>query len=215
MTADRPHTQIIVMAKAPRPGLAKTRLIPALGPAGAARLAQQMLVHAVAAAVESGVGDVTLCVTPDVHDPAFTALADAHGVRLIEQGAGDLGERMARAFAQVLQALQDGQRAVMIGTDAPAVDATMLRQATRALDTHDAVLAPAADGGYALIGLRQFHPALFDSMPWSTQALMARTRSALQALGLRHHELPTVHDVDEPQDLVHVPATWLNPPARP
>jgi glycosyltransferase A (GT-A) superfamily protein (DUF2064 family) len=122
---------------------------------------------------------------------------------------------MARAFAQVLQALQDGQRAVMIGTDAPAVDATMLRWAAQALDTHDAVLAPAADGGYALIGLRQFHPALFDSMPWSTQALMARTRSVLQALGLRHHELPTVHDVDEPQDLVHVPATWLNPPARP
>lgn len=202
-----PPTQLIVMAKAPRPGLAKTRLIPALGPEGAARLARHMLRHTMAAAVQSGVGEVTLCVTPDVHDPEFVELSRAHGVRLSPQGEGDLGQRMARAFAQ---ALQTGSRALMIGTDAPALDAAMLRQAAQALDTHDAVFAPAADGGYALIGLRQFHPQLFDNMPWSTPEVMARTRNVLHALGLRHHELATVHDVDEAQDLAHVPAAWLN-----
>ncbi len=113
---------------------------------------------------------------------------------------------MHRAFVRVL-ALHD--RAVMIGTDAPALDAACLRQALGALTEHDAVFVPALDGGYALVGLRRPQGCLFDGMAWSKAEVMARTRDRLKTAGLSWVELPPVADVDEPADLVHLPAGWL------
>lgn len=198
---------LIVFAKAPVAGRAKTRLIPALGAEGAAALAERMLEHALAAAVAAQPDAVELCVTPDAAHPLFRRLLQAHpDLRMTVQGEGDLGARMQRAFERVLRA---HDRALLIGTDAPAVDATLLRRAAVALDEHDAVLVPALDGGYALVGLRSPQPALFADMAWSTPQVMAATRDRLRAAGLRWAELPAVADVDEPQDLVHLPAGWL------
>lgn len=200
-------TPIIVMAKAPLPGLAKTRLIPALGANGAARLAERFLRETIAAALASGVGPVTLCGTPDDASlPCFADLLRAHDLHWLAQGSGDLGARMQRA---VTPALRDFGAALLIGTDAPALDAAYLRQATLALTTHDTVFAPTADGGYALIGLHQTAPALFDDMPWSTDAVMSTTRNRLNTSGVTIAELPMLHDIDQPEDLVHVPAHWL------
>jgi len=70
------------------------------------------------------------------------------------------------------------------------------------------VFGPAADGGYALVGLRRPAPGLFHGMRWSHARVMAQTRERLAALGLRHAELPLLHDIDEPADLVHLPADW-------
>ncbi len=95
-------TAIIVLDKAPVPGLAKTRLAPALGEAGAAALAERMLRHALAQAVAADVGPVELYAAPDASHPALQAAAAAQGVRLTEQGTGDLGLRMHRAFARSL-----------------------------------------------------------------------------------------------------------------
>lgn len=81
---------IIVMAKAPLPGVAKTRLIPALGAAGAAALAERMLEHAVQQAVAAQLGPVELCVTPDATHPAFKRLAQLPRVSVALQGGGDL-----------------------------------------------------------------------------------------------------------------------------
>ena len=195
-------TALIVMAKAPRTGLAKTRLIPALGAEGAARLAARLLDHAVAQAVAARLGTVHLFAAPDVTDPAFGTLAQRHGLQLHPQGEGDLGQRMQRAFAAVLAGVAP---ALMIGTDAPALDAAMLRAADAALAGHDAVFVPAHDGGYALIGLKHSAPWLFDDMPWSTAALMATTRLRAAAAGWRIAVLPPVHDIDEPADLAHLP----------
>lgn len=205
-------TTVIVFAKAPVPGLAKTRLAPALGPDGAAALAQRLLDHAVRQALESGLGPVDLCVTPDLHHPALAPLAVLPGVSLSDQGDGDLGERMAAAFNRVLAA---GGPALLIGTDAPSLDARYLRQAARALDTHDAVFGPAVDGGYVLAGLRRPAPALFQGMRWSHARVMADTRARLARAGLRHVELPTLHDIDEPADLCHLPAGWTGWPGGP
>lgn len=197
---------VIVMAKAPVAGLAKTRLIPALGAEGAAALAARMLAHAVGQALAAGLGPVMLCGAPDVSHPAFAALAPDPRVTLHAQGEGDLGARMQRAFERALAA---HARAVLIGTDAPALDAAVLRAAAAALATHDAVLAPAHDGGYALIGLQRPEPRLFEAMPWSTAQVMATTRERLRERGLRWHELPALHDIDEPADLVHLgPRGW-------
>ena len=216
---------VTVMAKAPLAGYAKTRLIPALGEEGAARLALYLLQTAVAHALAADIGPVTLCCTPDTLHPAFAALAAGGRVALDVQCAGDLGQRMSIALSTALSsarssamptapshALQRPCQALLIGTDAPALDAAHLRQAAAALQTHDAVVTPAADGGYALIGLRQPQPRLFDNMPWSTPQVMALTRQRLAACGLRWFEMPVLHDIDDAADLLHLPANW--PSAR-
>ena len=193
---------IALMAKAPLPGLAKTRLAPRLGPAGAAALAERLLDHAVAQAAVAAPGAVTLWVAPDDSHPAFQRQRTRHGVALRLQPEGDLGVRMLAVFSHRAPLL-------LMGTDAPALDAAMLRAAAAALQDHDAVFVPALDGGYALIGLQHPQPALFDAMPWSTPAVMALTRQRLAAAGLRHAELPPVPDIDEPADLAHLPPGWV------
>lgn len=198
---------VIVMAKAPVPGYAKTRLIPALGAAGAARLAARLLDHAMAQALSADLGVVNLCCAPNAREPAFAMWqAQAGGVQLTTQSPGDLGQRMSEAFAR---RLEQGGDALMIGTDAPALNAPMLQRAAAALHSADVVLVPALDGGYALIGLRRPLPELFADMPWSTSSLLHATRARLRDLGLCHTELPPVADIDEPADLQHLPSGWL------
>lgn len=200
-------TAIIVFAKAPVPGLAKTRLAPALGEAGAAALAERMLRQALAQAVAADVGPIELCAAPYTTHPALQAAAAAQGVRLTEQGTGDLGLRMHRALARSL--MRHG-RVLLIGTDAPALDAAVLRRAATALQDHDAVFVPALDGGYALVGQRRADPRWFSDMRWSQDRVMEDTRERLRAASVRWAELPAVADIDEPADLVHLPTDWLD-----
>lgn len=197
---------VIVFAKAPVAGFAKTRLIPALGAAGAAALARRLLDHALAQALAARLGPVDLCCAPDIDHPSFARLAARDGVVLSRQTLGDLGQRMAQALARALAATP---RALLIGSDVPALDAAVLQRAAGALDQADAVFVPAFDGGYALVGLRRPAPTLFDNMTWSTNQVMADTRQRLAAAGLRHVELPPLADIDGPADLVHLPAGWL------
>ena len=202
------RTRLIVMAKAPEPGAVKTRLIPALGADGAARLAERLLERAVDAAIASRLGEVVLACAPDTAHPAFAVQEVRRGVMLHPQGEGDLGRRMQRAFDEAFASGVEG--ALLIGTDVPALDAATLRRAHEVLRAADAVFVPAHDGGYALIGLRRHAPPrLFDAMPWSTPAVMALTRERLAASGLSHAELPAVHDIDEPADLAHLPPGWM------
>ena len=190
---------IVVMAKAPVAGLAKTRLAPALGAEGVATLARRMLVHAAEQAVAAGVGPVEICAAPDLAHEVFTALQQRFDLALHVQGDGDLGARMHRVF------VRHGRPLLLMGSDIPALDATLLRHAAAQLATHDAVFVPAHDGGYALVGLRAPCAALFENMAWSVPTVMAATRERLRAAGLRHAELPAVHDIDEAADLVHLP----------
>ena len=204
-----PRTQLIVMAKAPVAGFAKTRLIPSLGAAGAARLAHRLLTESMAQARGAGLGEVELCCAPDTSHPAFVAQAQLGGVRLTAQGNGDLGARMHQAF---VRGLARSPQVIVIGTDAPALNAAYLQAASAALSDTDAVIGPAADGGYALIGLHcrgRDWPRLFEHMPWSTERVLALTRERLAAGGLRHTELPTLFDIDEAVDLAHLPPGWL------
>jgi rSAM/selenodomain-associated transferase 1 len=143
-------TALIVFAKAPVAGRAKTRLIPALGAEGAAALAARLLDHALQQAADAGLDSLELCVAPDATHPRLQAAAARHGAALTLQGEGDLGARMQRALSRRL-ALHE--RVLLIGTDAPSLDANVLRAAAAALGGHDAVFVPALDGGYALVGL--------------------------------------------------------------
>lgn len=197
---------VIVFAKAPQAGFAKTRLIAALGAQGAAMLAERLMCATLEHALEADIGPVELCVTPDRTHPAFAVAAQHGSINLSDQGEGDLGERMARAFERVLCS---HDRALLIGTDAPRLDAPYLRTAAQALNEADAVFGPTADGGYALVGLRRPALELFTGMCWSNDQVMAHTRTRLVASRMRHVELPLLYDIDEPADLCHLPAQWL------
>jgi len=201
-------TALSIFAKTPVPGFAKTRLISALGAEGAAALAEKLLAHTVAQALATDFEYIELCITPDANYVRFDRLIAEGAGRLCRsgQGEGDLGARMNRALTR---ALTQHSGALLIGTDAPALDCQMLQAAASALASNDAVFVPSVDGGYALVGLTRPAPALFANMNWSTSRVMIETRERARCEGLRWIELPPVADVDEPADLGHLPEGWL------
>jgi rSAM/selenodomain-associated transferase 1 len=187
---------IAILAKAPVPGFAKTRLAAALGADGAAALQARLTARAVETAVAARLGPVTLWTAPDKTHPTFRALATAAGVALARQPKGDLGARM-------LAAMQAAEGPVLvIGTDCPALSAQHLRVAADVLRSGvDVVVVPVEDGGYALIGARQPQRGLFAAMPWSTPQVMDETRRRLSRLRLTWCEPSRLWDIDEPADL--------------
>jgi rSAM/selenodomain-associated transferase 1 len=198
MSASAEACVVAVFAKAPEPGQVKTRLIPRLGADGAARLHARLVWHAIETALASGVGAVQLWCAPTPSHPFFQELAVAHGLHLQRQCDGDLGGRMAEAFHRLLGRFS---RAILIGTDCPVRTAQDFELARDALDEgSDAVLGPAEDGGYHLIGLRRSEPRVFEGISWSTDCVLSQTRVRLSALGMRWHELPQRWDLDRPED---------------
>lgn len=191
---------VAILAKAPLPGFAKTRLIPVLGAEGAAALQARFIRATVRKALEAATGPVSLWCAPDPSHPLFVELGNDHDLRLQTQPDADLGVRMLFAFEEARGP------AIVIGTDCPPLDAAMLRVAAGMLGGQDGraadvVLAPARDGGYGLIGLRRPEPALFVDMAWSTPGVTHETRIRALASGLVLREVPEIWDVDEPEDL--------------
>lgn len=187
---------IAILAKAPIPGLAKTRLIPHLGADGAAALQRWLLQRTVAAAIAADIGPVTLWGTPTPDHPDFAPYKADAAVNLRQQPAGDLGERMHAAIAE--SATPGGT--LVIGTDCALLTPERLQQAAAALIEHDALIIPAEDGGYVLIGLRQADQRVFSGIAWSTGNVMAETRERLHALGWRWTEMSPLWDIDRPED---------------
>jgi hypothetical protein len=186
--------EIAILARAPLPGQAKTRLIPRLGADGAARLQGWLLARAVATAAAADLGPVVLwCAGPPDH-PDFRQCLGAGKVSLQVQPAGDLGVRMAAAAAKSPGGV------LIIGTDCPVLTPELLREAAVALERDDAVVFPAEDGGYVLIGMRRPAPELFAGIEWSTERVMAQTRERLLSLGWSWTEPATLWDVDRPAD---------------
>jgi rSAM/selenodomain-associated transferase 1 len=191
-------TRLLVFTKAPRPGAVKTRLIPLLGEAGAAALHMRLIERALATARAAATGPIELHCAPDCSDPFLRFCSEHYGVPLTPQADGDLGTRMAAAFEQ---ALACDRYAILIGTDCPALTARHLREARRTLAAGvEAVLIPAEDGGYALIGLTRCDQRVFAGVAWGEDCVMNQTRNRLSELGWRWRELETLWDVDRPED---------------
>jgi len=187
---------VAVLAKAPIAGFAKTRLIPVLGARGAAVLQERLVERAVETACAAAIGPVTLWTTPDESHPVFQSIGARLGITLARQADGDLGARMLAAITAANTCV------LLIGSDCPALTLDHLRAAADVLRHRaPAVVIPAEDGGYALIGLRTSEPALFSDMPWSTPLVMNETRRRLRTLGLTWREPVMLWDVDLPQDL--------------
>jgi hypothetical protein len=192
---------LIVFTRYPESGKAKTRLIPALGATGAAELHRQMAEHTLAQ-VRNLRSHLPLTIEIRFTGGDLAQMSAWLGTDLEygQQGTGDLGDRLSQAF---LSAFDRGFRSVvMIGTDCPALDKSVLITALQQLQHHELVLGPAADGGYYLIGLRQYHPELFQGIAWSSDRVFAQTCTIAQQLGLLvSTNLPVLRDVDYPEDL--------------
>jgi rSAM/selenodomain-associated transferase 1 len=190
---------IAVMAKAPVPGLAKTRLIPTIGAHAAAVLQERLTERALVAALAAGTGPVTLWCTPRTTHAVFRELGARLPVTLRQQPEGDLGRRM---LATIVAA--DGP-VLVTGTDCPALQPGHLHAAATAVrDGTDVVLIPAEDGGYVLIGMRALHAPLFDAIAWGGKTVLAKTRERITALGLTAVELDTLWDVDTDVDFARM-----------
>jgi len=191
-------TKLLVFTKSPRPGAVKTRLISLLGEEGAAALHARLIKRTLATARAAGLGDIELHCTPDCEDPFLRFCGGRYGISLVPQSEGNLGMRMTHALER---ALASATRAILIGTDCPALTVRHLRDADRILSTgQDAVFAPAEDGGYALIGLTRCDARLFENMVWGEANVMDETRERLSGLGWCWQELETLWDVDRPED---------------
>ena len=201
--------RIVVFAKAPLAGFAKTRLIPALGAEAAAALASRLLSHTLTQALAVRAGAVELCMTPAPDDPAWSRISLPEGIIRASQGEGNLGARMARAAHRIIAA---GESIVLIGTDCPSLTSDRLRAAAAALVDHDAVMIPALDGGYVLLGLSRHDRSVFEGIAWSTQSVAHQTRRRIAALGWSIHEAAPLQDIDEPADLRSLPKGWLVDP---
>lgn len=138
-------------------------------------------------------------------------LAASLGLEIARQGPGDLGERLARAFAR--SAEEGAEATVVVGADAPTLPADHVERAFALLrGGADVVLAPALDGGYVLLGARGASPEIFRGIAWGTDAVARETRE--RARGLRLEELPAWGDVDTIEDLARLSAETEAVPAR-
>ena len=195
------------MAKAPVPGAVKTRL--RLPLEEAAELQAAMIRDAIEKA--SSVAPVTVAASPAAELDSVRRLIP-RGTPVTAQPEGDLGHRM---FAGARELFDRGDGPILvIGTDAPTLPTSYLRDALQSLeDGSDVALTPSEDGGYVLIGLRKPHAALFDGIPWSTPRVHGQTIEAAHRAGLSVYETSPWHDVDEPEDLKRLRAELDREPA--
>lgn len=190
-----------VLAKWPQAGRAKTRLIPLLGPEGAAEAAMQLLLRTLRW-IDDGPADIPAVLWTDGGQAAdwqalLAGLKNPGRWTLLPQPAGHLGERMLLAMDHQLQRA-DG--ALLMGTDTPTLGWPHIRQVQDALRSHDAAFVPALDGGYVMVGMRRLCGSAFGPLDWGTAAVAGQTRRALQAAGCSQAWLAPEPDIDEPAD---------------
>ena len=193
-----PQSRILVFAKEPDPGRVMTRLIPLLGAQAAARLHSRFVHNTLDKACGAGLAPVELWCSPSIETAFFQDCLQRFDITLQLQATGDLGQRMHHATGD---ALGRGTSAVLVGTDCPGLRAADLEEALAALARGaGAVLGPARDGGYYLVGLSQPVPHLFDSLEWGTATVFPDTVRRLEDRDIGYHRLVERDDVDTPED---------------
>lgn len=196
--------KLVIFTRYPEPGKTKTRLIPALGPEGAADLQRQMTEYTLQQAKKLSYFhrenlDIEICFAGGDEAKMQAWLGRGEQITYHPQSAGDLGVRMLAAFTEAFNIGME--RVIMIGVDCPDLDAAILKQAFDQLQFHDLILGQAADGGYYLIGLRRLIPELFAGIDWGSDRVLAQTLAIAKKLGVSWQLLPELADIDRPEDL--------------
>jgi uncharacterized protein len=191
---------LIIFSRYPEPGKTKTRMIPALGALGAAELQREMTEHTLKTAIALKLSR-NLAIEVHFTDGNVQSMTKWLGKDFdyIAQVSGDLGNKMRSAFERAFTL--DNQRVVIVGIDCPDLNQKILTTAFNSLQHHDLVLGAAEDGGYYLIGLNQPIAQLFENITWGTEQVLNQTKNIAQQLKLNVHYLPTLADVDRPEDL--------------
>ncbi len=191
---------LIVFCREPRPGYCKTRLIPRLGAAGAARLAGAFLVDALAKCRALAPARLIIAATARdgvANSRCLRRIARRFDADLIDQGEGRLGERMARALAPYRH-----EGAILIGTDTPSLPAHLFEQSIARLRRAPVVVAPSLDGGYYLLGVRGEMPDVFRGIAWGSMRVFRQTLERLHRTGTRYALGPAWYDVDRFSDVL-------------
>lgn len=199
MSDEFPEALLIQFAKAPQLGQVKTRMQPVLSIEQSLALHCQLVQRTHQTLHREALCHTQLWISGADNDGFFQSLKPLPTIK--HQHGKDLGERMYSAIAAGLE--QKGA-VVLIGSDCPAISSDYLRSALCALERVDVVLGPAADGGYVLIAMKKAERAVFAGVDWSTPRVLQQTRARLAALKLSSFELPVLHDIDRPEDLVHL-----------
>jgi uncharacterized protein len=205
----RADDALVLFAKAPIPGQVKTRLCPPLTDDEAASLHGSFVLDALERSGQAAIRGVAkhapkfdrfLACSPSLDHVFFKILEERNGVHLINQMGDELGARMEHAFAEMFRI--GYQRAIIAGTDLPALPELAYEQAFGLLAQHDLVLGPSLDGGYYLIGLSRTAPELFRDIPWSTADVLTLTQKKAHAFGLNVTLLEPQRDVDTIDDVL-------------
>ena len=191
-------TVVLVFAKAPVEGEVNTRLIPDIGVQAATRLQHDLLHQRLLMLTKANLCAVTLMCAPDKNHACFVSCEKKYTITLSAQSGADLGERLLNG---INSALEQYKFCIVIGTDAPALDEIMIKQAIDKLHEGKAVVfVPAEDGGYVLVGLQQRHDYLFQHITWGSDQVMQQSRDVLEKHGIPYQALATCWDVDRLED---------------
>lgn len=198
MRAVNAPARILLFAKSPTPGQAKTRLIPLLGADGAADLQARLCRSACRTAVAAGLGPVELWTMLEHEHELFAELCAELPVERFPQNGSDLGARMH--FAAEAGLAKSGP-VILIGTDCPDLTVEYLHGALEQLQAGaEVVIGAAEDGGYVLLGLSRLVPEIFEEMPWGTDRVLSMTLDRLRELDCSFATLPALRDLDRPED---------------
>jgi rSAM/selenodomain-associated transferase 1 len=189
---------LIQFARSPEEGRVKTRMMPYLSASAACELHCELTLWTCRQLLDSGLGEVELSVAGDAAHPLFMRCQALGVARVSPQRGTDLGQKMYNA---IRGGLQQNASVILVGSDCPGIDAAYLRQAVAALHGAPVVLGPATDGGYVLIGARKIEEEVFQGIPWGGDEVYASTQTALKRAGLTWAVLPTLSDIDRPEDL--------------
>ena len=190
---------ILLFIKAPLKGQIKSRLAAAIGNDAALELYQRFVLDTIDTVGALAIPLRICFYPPDAGTTIRTWLGNEHAC--MPQQGNDLGERMEQAFEQVFKEGYD--RAVLIGSDIPELSTPVVDEAFTSLNGHDAVLGPASDGGYYLLGFtaKTFLRDAFHDIAWSTNTVCAETLGTFKQSGTQVHLLPKLHDIDTKDDL--------------
>lgn len=207
-------SHLIVFGRYPRVGMTKTRLIPALGPVGAAALQKRLTEKTIAIAreVTTRIGARLVFCHDGGNEKQLRQWLGGRPIRYVAQAAGDLGRRMHLA----LKSAFDGgaRRVVLVGTDIPGLTTGILKQAFNALQKKDIVVGPSTDGGYCLVGMKRLEN-IFAGITWSQGDVLEKTLALARDKGMTSHLLEPLNDLDTPDDLVrekgaNLPSPYLS-----
>ena len=191
--------KLLIFTKSPILGEVKTRLQPDYTPEQSLTVHKRLMLNTLELTKNLKDFDIELCCAPDRNTSFFLECEKNFPISLNNQEGADIGERMAFSLSVSLQTYE---KVIVIGTDCPDIDVDYITQAFAALNENDAVIGPASDGGYVLLGLTKFSMALFTDISWSSDKVYAQTKKVFENLSWSLKELGIMHDLDRPEDLL-------------